>query len=116
MNLNRLRPTGVAKEDLDDWLSGVIHDACRDAIEAGMPERDVHQLLETIARMHHPMGSMAPAREWWSELPVTVLDANAGQYVLTADMRFDAKALEEFTKAGGRIVNSGFRMRIEPTK
>lgn len=56
MNMNRLRPTGVKKEDLDLWLSSVIHDACRDALEAGMGAREVHQLLLTITEMHHPVG------------------------------------------------------------
>jgi len=54
--MNRLRPTNVDKDNLDLWLSGVIHDACRDAIEAGLPERSVHQLLKTITDMHHPLG------------------------------------------------------------
>jgi hypothetical protein len=54
MNLNRLRPTGV--KDLELWLSGVIHDAIRDALEAGMSQREAHQLLKTITNMHHPYG------------------------------------------------------------
>lgn len=57
MNLNRLRPTGVKREDLDVWLSGIIHDAIRDAEEAGMPARDIYQLLQTITNMHHPIDS-----------------------------------------------------------
>lgn len=55
MNLNRLRPTGVKREDLDVWLSSVVHDAIRDALEAGMPEREAHQLLMTITDMHRPI-------------------------------------------------------------
>jgi hypothetical protein len=55
MNINRLRPTGVKKENLDLWLSSVIHDACRDALEAGMSERAVYQLLLTITKMHRPI-------------------------------------------------------------
>ena len=60
MNLNRLRPTGVKKDDLDSWLSGVIHDAVRDVLEAGMPEREVHELLVTITKMHDPKGYRRP--------------------------------------------------------
>jgi hypothetical protein len=56
MNMNRLRPTGVSKENLDTWLSSVIHDACRDAQEAGMPEADIHQLLVVITRQLDPQG------------------------------------------------------------
>lgn len=56
MNINRLRPTGVQKENLDVWLSSVILDAIRDALEAGMSERQVHDLLITITKMHNPMG------------------------------------------------------------
>jgi len=56
MNLNRLRPTGVKEENLDLWLSSVIHDAIRDAIEAGMSQRAAHDLLTAITNMHDPMG------------------------------------------------------------
>jgi hypothetical protein len=56
MNLNRLRPKGVANEDLDLWLSGVINDACRDAIEAGMPETSVHHLLLSYSKHYNPYG------------------------------------------------------------
>jgi hypothetical protein len=54
MNMNRLRPTGV--KDLALWLSSVIHDAVRDAQEAGMSEGEAHRLLKTIADMHDPLG------------------------------------------------------------
>jgi hypothetical protein len=63
MNMNLLRPVGVRKEDLELWLSSVIHDACRDAQEAGMPEREIHELLKTITSMHHPLGSMGAAAD-----------------------------------------------------
>lgn len=56
MNLNRLRPNGVKKENLDLWFSSVVNDACRDALEAGMSERDIYNLLVTLANMHHPHG------------------------------------------------------------
>jgi hypothetical protein len=56
MNMNRLRPTGV--KDLELWLSGVIHDAIRDCLEAGMDQQTAHQLLKTITKMHHPLGRM----------------------------------------------------------
>ena len=36
MNLNRLRPTGVKREDLDVWPPGVVNAAIRDAREAGL--------------------------------------------------------------------------------
>ena len=55
MNINRLRPTGV--KDLALWLSSVIHDAIRDAQEAGMSESEAHQLLKTITDMHDPFGT-----------------------------------------------------------
>ena len=60
MNMNRLRPTGVAPENLDLWLSGVIHDAVRDALEAGLTEREVHQLLKTITDMFRPVDVLRP--------------------------------------------------------
>lgn len=56
MNINRLRPTGVKKENLDFWLSGVVHDAVRDAIEAGMPRREAYELIAKVAEMIHPLG------------------------------------------------------------
>lgn len=56
MNMNRLRPTGVKGEDLGLWLASVVHDAARDANEAGMPERECHSLLQTMAEMHRPAG------------------------------------------------------------
>lgn len=74
MNINRLRPVGVKKENLDVWLSSVVHDAIRDALEAGMPASEAHQLLKTITDMHDPQGyghavaeqSYAkPPREGW---------------------------------------------------
>ena len=51
MNLNRSRPPkGLPVDQLDLWLSGVIHDAVRDAVEAGLPRRDAARLVEIIAR------------------------------------------------------------------
>ncbi len=63
MNINRLRPTGVARENLDLWLSGVIQDAIRDAQEAGMPQSEVYSLLKTITAQAHPYGSKEGFRE-----------------------------------------------------
>lgn len=50
MNINRLRPTGVKKENLDMWLSSVIHDAIRDAREAGLSDRSIAHMMHSIAR------------------------------------------------------------------
>lgn len=49
MNINRLRPTGVKRENLDIWLSSVIHDAIRDAKEAGLNDQEAAMLLRSIA-------------------------------------------------------------------
>ena len=51
MNINRLRPTGVKPENLDLWLSGVVNDAIRDAVEAGLPSKDAVQLIRTLLKM-----------------------------------------------------------------
>lgn len=56
MNLNRLRPIGIAKENLDLWLSSVINDAVRDAVEAGLPREHAYQILKAIAQTEHPLG------------------------------------------------------------
>lgn len=56
MNMNRLRPTGVKREDLDVWLSGVINDAIRDAREAGLDETAIYHLLKNYAHFNHPYG------------------------------------------------------------
>lgn len=56
MNLNRLRPTGVKREDLDVWLSGVVNDAIRDAREAGLDEATIYHLLKTFTETNHPHG------------------------------------------------------------
>ena len=60
MNINRLRPTGVKKENLDLWLSSVVNDACRDAQEAGLSEDDIYQLLVIIAKQRNPQGWREP--------------------------------------------------------
>lgn len=54
--MNRLRPESVKRENLDLWLSGVIHDAIRDAQEAGLSATETHQLLKTITDMNAPYG------------------------------------------------------------
>lgn len=56
MNMNRLRPTGVKRENLDVWLSGVIHDAIRDASEAGLDAATLYHLLKNITDTNHPYG------------------------------------------------------------
>lgn len=58
MRMDRQRPTEGDKKDLAFWLSCLIHDACRDAREAGMPERQIHDLLKSITDSHHPLGRM----------------------------------------------------------
>lgn len=58
MNINRLRPTGVKSENLDVWLSSVIHDAIRDAREAGMPQREIATLLGIIAKSESDKGGV----------------------------------------------------------
>lgn len=54
--MNRLRPTGVKKEDLDLWLSRVIWDAIRDASEAGLDGSTIHFMLKSITDSNHPYG------------------------------------------------------------
>lgn len=54
MNINRLRPTGVKKEDLDIWLSSVVNDACRDAEEAGMPADQIYELMKIMTDQRRP--------------------------------------------------------------
>ena len=51
MNINRLRPTGVKPENLDLWLSSVINDAIRDAVEAGLSEAHAIHLLRSLIKM-----------------------------------------------------------------
>lgn len=68
MNINRLRPTGVAKEDLAFWLSGVIWDAIRDAREAGLSNREAALTLRNISR-----GTSRDANLPNTDLPVTSL-------------------------------------------
>lgn len=48
MNMNRLRPPKDCK-DLDLWLSGVINDAMRDAVEAGLEVCSAAGIAETLA-------------------------------------------------------------------
>ncbi len=50
MHINRQRPTGVKPENLDMWLSQVIHDAIRDAREAGLDARSIAYMLRFIAK------------------------------------------------------------------
>ena len=56
MNINRLRPTGVKRENLDVWLSSVVNDAIRDAREAGLDEFSIYHLLKTFTDTNHPHG------------------------------------------------------------
>jgi hypothetical protein len=54
--MNRLRPTGVRRDDLGLWLASVIDDAIRDAREAGLEQVQIHALLKTFAEQEHPLG------------------------------------------------------------
>lgn len=56
MRMDRQRPNKDDKKDLPLWLSGLIYDACRDAREAGMSEREIHDLLKVITDSQHPLG------------------------------------------------------------
>jgi hypothetical protein len=52
--MNRLRPK--KGEDLAYFLSSVINDACRDVLELGMSQREIHDLLKIITESQHPLG------------------------------------------------------------
>jgi hypothetical protein len=52
--MNRLRPK--KGEDLAYFLSSVVHDAVRDCLEAGMSQREAHDLLKIITESQHPLG------------------------------------------------------------
>jgi hypothetical protein len=54
VNMNRLRPK--KGEDLAYFLSSVINDACRDVLELGMSQREIHDLLKIITESQHPLG------------------------------------------------------------
>ena len=49
MKIDRIRPTGVPVEDLDLWLSCLIHDAVRDTLEAGLDPQSASLMLDHIA-------------------------------------------------------------------
>ncbi len=53
MHMNRRKP--AQGEDLADFLSGVVWDAIRDALDAGMPEAEIHALMRYIAAQSDPM-------------------------------------------------------------
>lgn len=61
MNMNRLRPTKGG--DLSLWLSGVIHDAIRDAKEAGLSSQTVYDLLKIITESEHPVATVKLVEE-----------------------------------------------------
>ena len=67
MNINRLRPVGVKRDDLDIWLSSVVWDAIRDAREAGMDDRHVADLMAVIAKTAAQEASLPGTRK--PELP-----------------------------------------------
>lgn len=49
MNMDRLRPPPGCR-DLDLWLSGVVNDAIRDAVEAGLRRRDALRIARILGR------------------------------------------------------------------
>ena len=51
MNINRLRPTEVDKDQLDLWLSGVINDALKDANDAGLDPNFAGQIAVKLGLM-----------------------------------------------------------------
>jgi hypothetical protein len=77
VNINRLRPTGVKRDNLVVWLSSVVHDAIRDAEEAGMPSTEIHQLLQTITDMHRPYGQRRSTTMANHTKPATLFDVRA---------------------------------------
>lgn len=52
MRIDRLRPTEKDKEDLGLWLSGVVNDALRDAIEAGLNPAEAAGIVTKLAEVH----------------------------------------------------------------
>lgn len=53
MRIDRVRPTEKDKEDLALWLSGVVNDALRDAIEAGLPPEDAESIVTRLGKAHN---------------------------------------------------------------
>lgn len=49
MNINRRRPK--QGEDLILWLSGVLHDAVKDALDGGLAPSVAHEMVLSVARM-----------------------------------------------------------------
>ncbi len=78
MNLNRLRPTDVKREDLDVWLSGVVNDAIRDAAEAGLDTTSIYYLLKTFTETNHPIGYRYRSHDMARKIkPATMFDVRA---------------------------------------
>lgn len=77
MNLNRLRPTGVKREDLDVWLSGVVNDAIRDAREAGLDDATIYHLLKSYAEQNHPYGYENRSFPMANTQPATLFEIRA---------------------------------------
>lgn len=77
MNINRLRPTGVKREDLDVWLSSVVNDAIRDAREAGLDEFSIYHLLKTFTETNHPYGYANRSFPMANTQPATLFEIRA---------------------------------------
>jgi hypothetical protein len=60
MNINRLRPK--LGEDLALFLSGVINDAMRDAVEAGLPNHEAVRIAFSLAQSWQTCGHPATQR------------------------------------------------------
>lgn len=58
-NIGRLKPPKDCR-DLELWLSGVINDAIRDAVEAGCPTRDALRIARILGRGENRPSSDAP--------------------------------------------------------
>ncbi len=105
MNINRLRPTGVKKDDLDLWLSSVVNDAIRDANEAGLSWRTIFLLLKNFASMAADAATVpkaAPERQDMSE-QTTRLSTREKQELMplvNEAQNFSRLALESWTAVG----------------
>jgi hypothetical protein len=88
MNMNRLRPK--PGEDIALFLSGVINDAMRDAIEAGLPTQEAVQIALSMARFHsgsgvQPHPAPCATRTVGGERAVCVYLRDSGKVVVRRD-------------------------------
>jgi hypothetical protein len=64
MYMNRNRPTGVKKEQLDLWFSQVINDAIRDAHDVGMNPTWIIYLLRQYLKQEEERRGLLKAKSW----------------------------------------------------